>query len=276
MMKTSLPIIVCFFLSALGGISAEESKLLPPGLPAPSFSLPTLSGDRLALSAYCGQTLSKPFINKIRHIVILSFWATYCKPCQKEIPQLKAFADKHKADNVLALCISVDKEGEAVVAPFVKEKGLTAQVLLDPYMKTSERYGVRSLPALFIIDTLGIIRYCSHGYDEKVDFNQKLERLFTDIKAGKKIATAPEKAGSEIVVQADTVVTGRGSPAPAAVSPSPVSLTPQQKWNAIVKVECGEPVEKVAATMGVTAADLRKWHEELKGAAIKLWGQQKN
>ena len=271
-MKTRYLIVVCFFLSGLGGIFAEESKLLPPGSPAPSFSLPTLSGDRVALSAYCGQTLSKPLINKIRHTVILGFWATYCKPCQKEIPQLTAFAEKHKADNVLLLCVSVDREGETVVAPFVKEKGLNAEVLLDPYMKTSERYGVKALPALFIIDTLGVIRYCSHGYDEKVDFGQKLERLIAGIKAGKTIAIVPEKAGSEVVLQGDTAVTVP----PTSPSPSPVSLTPHQKWNAIVKVECGEPVEKVAAAIGVTVDEIHKWHEDLKNAAIKLWGPAKN
>jgi thiol-disulfide isomerase/thioredoxin len=203
-MKTLLPVFAGLLLSSLNSDSAERPNLLSPGSEAPSFSLPTLSGDRVALSAYCGKTLSKPFINKVRHIVILSFWATYCKPCKKELPQLAAFAEKHKAENILALCINVDRESEAAVGSFVKEINLSSPVLLDPYMKTSERYGVKSLPALFILDTLGVIRYCSYGFDEAVDFGQKLERLIADIKAGKTVASAPEKAGSEVALKADS------------------------------------------------------------------------
>ncbi len=273
-MKTLLPLIVC--LSAYAAVPgfAEAPKLLPPGTAAPSFSLPTLSGDRIALSAYCGKTLSKPFVNKIRHTVVLSFWATYCKPCQKELPQLAAFAEKHKADNVLLLCVSVDKEAEAAVAPFVKERGIGAQVLLDPYLKTSQRYGVRSLPALFILDTLGVVRYCSYGFDETVDFGQKIERLLADIKAGKTVSTAPEKAGSEVALKADS--SAPIAPGTAQTAPQAPVFTPHQKWSAVVKVECGEPVEKVAAAAGAAPEELRAWREELKNAAIRLWSPAKN
>jgi hypothetical protein len=38
-----------------------------------------------------------------------------------------------------------------------------------------------------------------------------------------------------------------------------------------MKVECGEPIDKVASELGVPAADIKKWHEELKNAAVKLW-----
>ncbi len=269
-MKKSLLLSVFSVLFALRSIQAEESKLLPPGAAAPTFSLPALSGERVALSAYCGQTLSKPIVNKLRHTVILSFWATYCKPCQKEIPQLTVFGEKHKADNVLVLCISVDKEGEAAVAPFVKEKGYTAPVLLDPYMKTSERYGVKSLPALFIIDTLGVIRYCSQGFDEKSNFGDKLERLFTAIKAGKITAKAPEIAGSEVAIKGDTATANKEKAAAGPIQSHP-KISPHKRWSAIAKVECGEPVEKVASEVGVSVDELRKWHEDLKQAAMKLW-----
>jgi peroxiredoxin len=260
-------------VSSFFSINAEETKLLFPGTTAPSFSLPTLTGDRVALSAYCGQTLSKPFVNKIRRTVVLSFWATYCKPCQKELPQLAAFGEKHKADNVLVLCISVDKDGEAAVAPFLKEKGYAIQALLDPYMKTSERYGVKSLPSLFIIDTLGVIRYCSQGFNEKSNFGEKLEKLFAGIKSGKTVAKAPEIAGSEqVAIVGDSSALHKGNPAPANPStPAPAKFTPHQKWSAIAKVECGEPAEKVASEIGVSVEELKKWREELKAAAIKIW-----
>jgi cytochrome c biogenesis protein CcmG, thiol:disulfide interchange protein DsbE len=247
----------------------QESKLLAPGTPAPSFSLPTLAGDRMSLSIYCGETLSKPFFNKVRHTVILSFWATYCKPCQKEMPELISFADKHKTDNVAVLCVSIDKEGAAIVEPFVKEKNYTVQVLLDPYTKTAERYGVKSLPALFVIDTLGIIRYTSLGYDEKNPLEPKLESIVKAIRTGAKIKI-PDATGSFVPIQEEASPAAPAAGAEAKKA-SP-ALSAKQKWNAIARVECGEQVEKVAAAIGVSPAELHQWYADLKKAALSLWG----
>ncbi len=251
---------------------AEEPKLLPPGTAAPSFSLPTINGERVSLSVYCGQTLSKPYTNKIRQTVILSFWATYCKPCKKELPLLAAFSEKHKNDNVQVFCISIDKEGESAVGPYLKENNLNVQALVDPYMRTSKRYGVSSLPSLFLVDTMGIIRYASHGYNDKENFEEKLEKILSEVKGGTLNEKTVEDAGGEQVsVRTDAPV----SPQSKATAPEAPSTTkgptPHQKWNAVMKVECGEPIDKVASESGVTAADIKKWHEELKNAAIKLW-----
>jgi cytochrome c biogenesis protein CcmG/thiol:disulfide interchange protein DsbE len=254
-----------------------ESKLLGPGTAAPSFSLPTLSGERVSLSVYCGEALSKPYVNKVRQTMILSFWATYCKPCQKEIPELISFADKHKTDNVVVLCVSIDKEGATIVEPFVKEKNYTVQVLLDPYTKTAERYGVKSLPALFVIDTMGVIRYSSLGYDEKNPLEPKLESIVKAIKTGTKIKIA-DATGSFVPIQDEAAV----APSPAGPSitaaapgePKKTSpaLSAKQKWNAIARVECGEQIDKVALSIGTTPADLHQWYADLKKAAVSLWG----
>jgi len=261
-------------IASFASIRAQAPQLLAPGAAAPSFSLPDLSGERAALSVYCGQTLSKPFVNKIRQTVVLSFWATYCKPCQKELPQLAAFGEKHKADNVVVLCISVDKEGEEAVAPYIKDKGYAVRALLDPYMKTSQRYGVKALPSLFIIDTVGVIRYCSQGFDDKVNFTEKLEKLVAGIKAGKTVAKAPEMAGAEqtaIVGDASNAAEKSGGP---SASQPPKKFTPHQKWTAVARTECGEPVEKVAAETGVSIEELKKWRDELKATAIKIWSAE--
>jgi peroxiredoxin len=249
----------------------QESKLLAPGTPAPSFSLPTLAGDRVSLSIYCGETLSKPFFNKARHTMILSFWATYCKPCQKEIPELISFAGKHTKDNVVVLCVSIDKEGATVVEPFVKEKNYSVQVLLDPYAKTAERYGVKSLPALFVIDTMGVIRYSSLGYDEKSPLEPKLESIIKAIREGTKIKVA-DATGAFVPIQEGAAPPAAAALAPAGDEAKKPALSAKQKWNAIAKVECGEPVEKVAAGIGVAPADLHVWYADLKKAAMSLWG----
>ena len=261
-------LVCCSVISA----SAEEPKLIPPGTLAPTFSLPTIAGDRVSLSVYCGQTLSKPYTNKIRQTVFLSFWATYCKPCKKELPLLAAFGEKHKTDNVQVFCISIDKEGESAVSLYLKENNVNVQALLDPYMKTSQRYGVSSLPSLFVIDSMGTIRYASHGFNDKENFGKKLEKMLSEVKAGTLNAKVVEDVGGEQVsVRAES----QASPLPKVSAPdaAPVAKNPtaHQKWTAIMKVECGEPIDKVASELGFTASDIKKWHEELKNAAIKLW-----
>jgi cytochrome c biogenesis protein CcmG, thiol:disulfide interchange protein DsbE len=275
-MKIAQSILIIVSIAAFAiAQKPQESKLLAPGTPAPSFSLPTLSGDRMSLSIYCGETLSKPYVNKVRQTMILSFWATYCKPCQKEMPELISFANKHKTDNVVVLCVSIDKEGAAVVEPFVKEKNYTVQVLLDPYTKTAERYGVKSLPALFVIDTLGIIRYSSLGYDEKNPLEPKLESIIKAIKEGTKIKVA-DATGSFVPIQEVPAPSAAPSAASSAASeakkaPSAV-VTAKQKWSAIARVECGEQIDKVAMSIGATPAELHQWYTDLKKAALSLWG----
>jgi peroxiredoxin len=112
----------------------------------------------------------------------LSFWATYCLPCQKEIPELQKFMTNHTKDSIKLFCVSIDKEGADIVAPFVTKRDYTVPVLLDRYAKTAGRYGVKHLPALFVVDTHGIIRYSSTGYDDKVKLREKLEGLIRSIK----------------------------------------------------------------------------------------------
>jgi thiol-disulfide isomerase/thioredoxin len=249
------------------GVGAQEPavSVLGPGVSAPTFSLPSLDGERVTLRTFCGDTLLKPHINKIRQVVILNFWATYCKPCQKEIPELITFAQKHAQDNVKVILVNIDKEGASLVAPFVKEKGYTLPVLLDPYKKTSARYGVQSLPALFLIDPFGIIRYSSVGYDEGESLDQKLERILADARIGKSVGS--DLSGGEAVsVKNDSV------PAPSPVTPKPpVIVNPKARWEAIIKVECGTPVTSVADSLGVKPEEIRTWYEELKKAALSLW-----
>jgi peroxiredoxin len=256
--------ILFIILSMVFIISAEQSrKILLPGSVAPSFSLPSLSGERISLSVYCGETLSKPYVNKIRHIVIVSFWATYCKPCQKELPEIQSFIEENKKDNIIAFCISIDKDGASVVEPFVKERKYNLPILLDPYKKTSERYGVSSLPALFVIDTMGVIRYSSTGYNEKISLKDKLKKIVKAIKEGSIIDIKEDAEAVSVPLDTFSGV----SQTKAAIP----QITPHQKWKAIARVECGEPLDKVAASINVSSEELQLWYNELKKAAIAIW-----
>ena len=240
--------------------SSEElqNNLVKPGTTAPTFSLPNVDGTRTVLRNYAGDTLNMPHINKVHQTVILSFWATYCKPCVKEMPQLIAFMKKHASDPIKFFPVSIDKEGALIVKPFLAEKAWEVESLLDPYARTAERYGVKSLPALFVIDPQGVVRYASSGFDEGTDLQAKLESVLGEIKAG---ATA--KAG-----QVENL--GQTVEAPVA-APALAKIGARDRWKAVARVECGDNMERVASDVGVSREDIKQWYDELKKAATLIW-----
>lgn len=253
--------IIC--LSAL--VLSNESTILKAGDLAPSFSLLSLNGDRENLRTYCGDTLLKPFVNNLRHTVIVSFWATYCAPCQKEIPELISFLKKHQSDTVKVFCISIDKEGSSIVEPFVKDKGYAIPILLDPYKKTSERYGVTSLPSLFVIDPFGKICYSSTGYDTTTSLQDKLEKILSDRRSGHIVERSGGTNGESVKIEDHT------KNHVETTTSVHVRLTAKQRWEAIARVECGTPVSIVAESLHVTTGEIKKWFNELQNAAISLW-----
>jgi peroxiredoxin len=110
---------------------------------APDFTLSTLSGTSLSLAELRGK------------VVLLNFWATWCVPCRKEMPAIEALYQRYKDRGLEVLAISLDKGSTTVVEAFVKEVGVTYLVALDPSWATARTYGVRGLPATFLIDRAG-------------------------------------------------------------------------------------------------------------------------
>ena len=110
---------------------------------APDFTLSTLSGASLRLAELRGK------------VVLLNFWATWCVPCRKEMPAIEALYQHYKDRGLEVLAISLDKLSTTVVEAFVKEVGVTYRVALDPSWATARTYGVRGLPATFLLDRAG-------------------------------------------------------------------------------------------------------------------------
>ncbi len=128
--------------------SAEPLVLTPGpavGRPAPDFSLTTLDGETVSLAALRG----KP--------VVLNFWATWCGPCQREMPVLQSAAQRFAGEVVI---LGVD-EGEMpnVVQDFVSVYRVNFPVPLDIDQTVGDQYGVQGLPTTFFIDADGIIRH---------------------------------------------------------------------------------------------------------------------
>ena len=91
-------------------LQAEESAKvdsLRVGCEAPVFSLPDAENNYVFLRDLCGKKLRKPWIKKEKQVVVLSFFATWCAPCQKEIPYLMQIQEQYKSQKVKVFLIDV-------------------------------------------------------------------------------------------------------------------------------------------------------------------------
>jgi len=86
-------------------------------------------------------------------VVLVNFWATWCPPCRKEMPDLQALYDKYKDQGFLVLSIS--DEDAAKVAAFIAQQKITYPVLLDPGRKVNEECVVEGIPKSFVYDRDG-------------------------------------------------------------------------------------------------------------------------
>ena len=119
----------------------------PPliGSPAPEIALKDLRGQEVKLSDLHGK------------IVLLNFWATWCKPCKEEMPAMQAAYEKLHSEGFVVLAVN-ELEDVQKVAEHIKTHGHTFLVVMDHDNRVANQYGVVGLPASFLIDRQGIVR----------------------------------------------------------------------------------------------------------------------
>ena len=105
-------------------------------------------------------------------IVLVNFWATWCPPCRKEMPDLQALYDKYKDQDFLVLSIS--DEDMAKVQPFIAQRNITYPVLLDPGRKVNDRFQVEGIPKSFVYDREGNLVAQSIDMRTRSQFQQML------------------------------------------------------------------------------------------------------
>ena len=157
----SVSVFLVLFLVSVGFGEQEAPKI---GDQASSFYLKTLEGKDFFLRDYCGE-LRPPVIKKKQHVVVLSFFATWCGPCKREIPHLEKIYKRYKSKDVKVVLIDVE-EKPPKVSEFLKELQVDLPVLIDRYAAVKQRYGIESLPTLFLIGKEGKIRDIRIGYKE--------------------------------------------------------------------------------------------------------------
>ena len=125
---------------------------------APDFTLKDLDGRQVELSGLKGR------------VVLVEFWATWCPPCRKSIPALQRLHMTYGGKGLTILAVSMDEGGMDNVRTFVKEHGVTYTVLIGTD-ETGTKYGVRMIPATYLIDRQGVIqkRYIGEMSEDRIE-----------------------------------------------------------------------------------------------------------
>jgi peroxiredoxin len=124
------------FAAAMAKLEADDAKRQQA-----DFTLSDLQGKTWNLKDLRGK------------VVLLNFWATWCPPCRKEMPDLEALYLRFKDQGFVVLAIS--DEDTAKVSPFLAERNITYPVLLDPGRKVNEQFQIEGIPKSFVYDRSG-------------------------------------------------------------------------------------------------------------------------
>ncbi|MBM4762166.1 thiol-disulfide oxidoreductase ResA [Bacillus sp. B15-48] len=133
------------------------------GKTAPDFALVDMNGERHQLSDYRGEG------------VFLNFWATWCKPCEREMPYIDNAYHYFKDKGVKVLTVDVG-ESELVVNNFIERHNLSFPVMID-HGTVQTAYGINPLPITFLIDKDGVVTRSHTGELTQQMVNQFMEEI---------------------------------------------------------------------------------------------------
>jgi peroxiredoxin len=161
MKKTLLTLAAfCFALAAFA-----QNKTLP------SANVKTLEG----------QTINVQELGKTGKITVISFWATWCSPCKKELDAIKDYyPDWQKNYDMELIAVSVDDTRTAAKIPaMVKEKGWEYRILHDNNKEFQQTANVSSVPHTLLLDASGNIVYEHVGYTpgDELELEEKIKAL---------------------------------------------------------------------------------------------------
>ena len=147
----------------------SEPRIAPPitkGRPAPDFQLPSLDGPTRSLGELRGK------------VVLVNFWATWCKPCEDEMPAMERLHAALAPRGFELLAVSVD-EDSAPVRAFRDRLDLSFPILLDPAKQAARRYQSFRYPESFLVDREGVLveRYIGPREWDAPAYRARIERL---------------------------------------------------------------------------------------------------
>ena len=164
-------LVILFIVSLSYVLFAQEGKTEKlEGRQAPNFKLESMGGDYVQLSNYLG-----------KGPVLISFWATWCKPCAEELS--KKIYKEFEPKGLKIIAISTDNEKTvSKVKPFVKSRAYPFEILLDPNSEVARKYYAYNIPYSVLLDKNGTIVYSHLGYmkGDELTVKNKLEEIFKE------------------------------------------------------------------------------------------------
>jgi thiol-disulfide isomerase/thioredoxin len=142
------------------GYRVRRLGLLPVGSPAPNWTLQTPEGRSVSLESLRGK------------VVVMDFWATWCTPCKRVMPDVQRLHERFKGRPVAVYGITVRESGDP--AKYMKEKGYTYGLLLKGEQIT-RAYRVKAVPVFYVIGPDGKILFRKLGFDP--DDEEKLVKV---------------------------------------------------------------------------------------------------
>ncbi len=142
---------VALLMVCVGVAVAANTKLI--GQQAPDFTLKSDQGDNKKLSEYRGK------------VVLINFWATWCGPCQQELPKLAELKQLHDDYDFELLGVNIDEEPDKAIK-LARKLGVNFPVLFDQQKQVSKLYDIDAMPMTILVDRNGDVRYLHRGYKE--------------------------------------------------------------------------------------------------------------
>jgi thiol-disulfide isomerase/thioredoxin len=151
--------------AAVSSARAAPPEMIPAsamdevGHIATDLDVPLKDGSRFKLSDHKGK------------LVVMSFWASWCTPCRKELPALSKLAQERT--DIIFVAVNVDRD-RSLAEKFLEKVDVTIPIAFDSDATALGSYGVTSMPTLFLVDKQGNVALKKVGYGEESGFTELL------------------------------------------------------------------------------------------------------
>lgn len=156
-MKLLAKLILAFavvFVSAAWGADSP--------LKAPDWTLKDVDGHDVSFDQFRGK------------VVIVDFWATWCVPCRHEVPGYVALQEKYRADGLVVIGISVDRQGPPAVKKFMAAYKVNYLMVMADDDVAEKFGGMSNFPTTFLIDRDGLIRDRKEGVVDQAEYERRV------------------------------------------------------------------------------------------------------
>ncbi len=160
--KINKPIDPNVFEVASEGVTTidEDARIIAPGQKAPDWILKDINGSKVTSKELKGKK------------ILLDFWASWCAPCWKIMPEIESIKSKFESTNLVVYGVNVWEKPNFKLKGYLKKKNIEQyKTLLDEDASVAKSFKIASLPLVVLIDENGKILYVNNGQDQNMVSN---------------------------------------------------------------------------------------------------------